>query len=446
MIVDTKLTVQFQELSKRDWQKVERALTFVTDGGEVVTSFIRLPHKGICIMPRGAWSVMPNNISYFDKRVCPPMPKLKFTVKLDDVSRDKRFAGQMDAVNSMFEQEQGIIVRPPGTGKTQIALYFAAKCKTRTLVITHTEDILQQWLEYAAAALSEAEIGVVRGKTVEVGHITIATIQTLQRFKRKPEFFEQFGCVIVDEAHHVAAASWEAILNVIPARYRFGFTASPTRADSMHPAMRHIIGPIIHRQKFTSPVKLTVVPVRTNFKTLYRGSWDWTRMVTALVQDPERNAKIARMVDAQIEKGNSVLVLSRRIEHLERIAGLMRNDAEILTGSRSRGSRRETLTNFRNGSVHCVLATQLADEALDVPRLNRVFLIHPGKHEGRIIQQVGRAIRMHESKTNAVIFDFVDWKMRVLRRQWNQRKHTYHVNKINVKKRKISRRLRASED
>ena len=436
MIVDSKLTVKISELTKRDWERVERSLTFVTPDGEVVTSYMRLLHKGIYIMPRGAWAVMPSSVRYVDRRVFPEMPKLKFNIRLDDVAKDKRFAGQMDAVDAMFEQEQGLIVRPPGTGKTQIALYFAAKCKTRTIVITHTEDILQQWLDYAAKALPGAEIGVVRGKTVEVGHITIATIQTLQRFKRREKFWQQFGCVIVDEAHHVAAPSWEAILNVIPARYRFGFTASPTRADSMHPAMRHIIGPVIHRQKFTSPVKLTVKPVRTNFKTMYRGSWDWTKMVTRLVQDDERNTLIARKVDAEIEKGNSVLVLSRRIEHLERVAGIMRSDSEILTGSRSRKDRRDILDDFRAGNVRCVLATQLADEALDVPRLNRVFLVHPGKHEGRIIQQVGRAIRMHPEKQDAVIFDFVDHKMRVLRRQWSKRKHTYQVNGISIKKRR----------
>ena len=434
MIVDSILTIEISELTKRDWERVERSLTFVTDGGDVVTSFMRLVHKGVYIMPRGAWAVLPNSIRYVDNRVCPVLPKLRCTVKLDDVAKDKRFAGQLEAVSEMFEQEQGLIVRPPGTGKTQIALYFAAKCKTRTLVITHTEDILQQWLDYAAVAVPEAEIGVVRGRTVEVGHITIATIQTLQRFKRKPEFFKQFGCVIVDEAHHVAAPSWEAILNVIPAKYRFGFTASPTRADSLHPAMRHIIGPVIHRQKFTSPVKLTVVPVFTKFKSMYRGSWDWTPLVGRLVQDNTRNALIARKVDAEIEKGNSVLVLSRRIEHLERIAGLMRNDTEILTGERGRSYRKETLQKFRDGTVRCVLATQLADEALDVPRLNRVFLVHPGKHEGRIIQQIGRAIRTHPDKTDAVIYDFVDKKVSVLRRQWSKRKHTYKVNKITVKK------------
>lgn len=436
MIVDSKLTVKISELTKREWERVERSLTFVTDDGDVVTSFMRLVHKGIYIMPRGAWSVLPDHVRYRDRRVCPEMPKLKFNVKLDDVQKDKRFAGQSDALAAMFEQEQGLIVRPPGTGKTQIALAFAAKCKTRTLVITHTEDILQQWLDYAGKALPDAEIGVVRGKTVEIGHITIATIQTLQRYKRKDEFWQQFGCVIVDEAHHVAAPSWEAILNVIPARYRFGFTASPTRADSMHPAMRHIIGPIIHRQKFTSPVKLIVKPVKTNFKTFYRGSWDYTKMVTRMVENDKRNTLIARKVDAEVEKGNSVLVLSRRIDHLERIASLMRSDSEILTGSRSRRDRKEILESFRAGTIQCVLATQLADEALDVPRLNRVFLVHPGKHEGRIIQQVGRAIRMHPDKQDAVIFDFVDWKMRVLRRQWDRRKHTYRVNKISIKKKR----------
>jgi superfamily II DNA or RNA helicase len=434
MIVDSIIRVGISELSPGEWKRVEKSLTFMTDDGDIVQSFKRLLFEGVYVMPRGAWYVLPAHVRYKDQRSFPPMPKLKFTLKLDDVSRDPRFAGQSEAVDAMFENEQGLIIRPPGTGKTQIALYFAAKCKTRTLVLVHTEDILQQWVQYAKEAMPDAEVEIWRGRTKRIGHITIATVQTIKNKIGDEKFWQQFGCVIVDEAHHVAASSWEAIMNSCPARYRFGFTASPTRADSWHPAMRHIIGPIIHRQKFTSPVRLEIVPVKTNFKSLYRGSWDWTNLMTRLVRDDGRNQQIAEVVDAEIEKGNSVLVLSRRIEHLEAIAERMHEKSEILTGARRKRERASILHDFKDGTIRCLLATQLADEALDVPRLNRVCLVFPGKHEGRIIQQIGRAIRQHSTKKDAVIFDFIDPRVSVLRRQWNQRRATYKKNKISIKR------------
>jgi superfamily II DNA or RNA helicase len=101
-----------------------------------------------------------------------------------------------------------------------------------------------------------------------------------------------------------------------------------------------------------------------------------------------------------------------------------------------RGRKREQLVkNFRSGKLRCVLATQLADEGLDVRRLNRVFLVHPGKAEGRIIQQVGRALRAHADKKDAAIYDFVDDRISVLRKQWMWRKQAYKGMKIPVKKR-----------
>src|SRR4029077_13092908 len=131
------------------------------------------------------------------------------------------------------ENEQGLIIRPPGTGKTQIALKFAAECETRTLVLVHTKDVMEQWVNYIERSIPElkGEVGVIRGKTCKIGHITVAMVQSIVNYiEEKPRlWWKQFGCIIADEAHHVSAPTWEGVLNTCPARYRFGFTASPTR-------------------------------------------------------------------------------------------------------------------------------------------------------------------------------------------------------------------------
>lgn len=443
MIVDRFLHVGFDELSKGEWQRLEKALTFATDNGDVVISYRKMMSRQQYLLPRGAWNLLPGHIRYVDNRTCPKMPVLDFMVKLDDISKDERFIGQKSAVRAMFDNEQGIIIRPPGTGKTQIALAFASAVQTRTLVLVHTKDIMEQWIEYIVHAIPElkGKVGTIRGERVKIGHITVGMVPSLYNHIETGKWWGKFGCVIADEAHHASAPTWESVLNAIPAKYRFGFTASPTRADGMHPTMRFIIGPIIHRQKFSSPVNLEVAPTRTEFQFRYRGSYDWSRLLNALVRDEQRNAQIAEIAVDNIRAGNSVLVLSRRIEHLELIEEEMKllfdfdegwtQGVKILT-SKVKG-RKKILDGFREGTVTCLLATQLADEALDVPRLNRVLLTHPGKHEGRIIQQIGRAIRMHPSKTDAVIYDFVDHRIGVLKRQWNERKRTYRVNKIDIR-------------
>lgn len=438
MIVDNFITLGFDELNRRRWERTLKKLTFTNGQNEIIQCFQQLYTRGEVRLPRGAWSLV-DDLDYRDKRSAPLMPSLEFTLKLDDVEKDPRYAGQSDAVAAMLSQEQGQIIRPPGTGKTQIALAFVAQCETSTLVIVHTEDILNQWMEYAQDAIPGIEIGVVRGKREEIGHLTIATVQTIRNYVvgRKKGWWEQFGAVIADEAHHGAAPTWDSVINKCPAKYRFGFTASKTRADGMHPALRWIFGSVIAEQKFSSPVKLKVCPVRTQFYFPYRGRFDWTPMVNALTEDKRRNGTIARIAKREIDRGNSVLVLSRRIEHLNRIAEIIGEDhCAVLTSKRSSDERKEILSAFRDGSLSCLLATQLADEALDVPRLNRVVLTHPGKHEGRIIQQIGRAIRSHESKEDAVIYDICDRRVKVLWRQYTQRRRTYRQLNIPIRRRR----------
>jgi len=340
----------------------------------------------------------------------------------------------------MLREEQGLIIRAPGTGKTQIALAFAAQCQTSVLVLVHTKDILDQWIDYASAALPDCEIGVIQGQTFKPQQITIGMVQTVKRYANDPKFWRRFGAVILDEAHHAAAKSFEAILNCSPSYYRFGFTATDTRADGMHPYMKHVIGPVIHKQKFSAPINTTVVPVYTNFRFQYRGSFDWTRLLDSLISNRERNEQIAKIVDRECSDGNSVLVLSRRIEHLENLSELVESESRVLVGSISRAERKRILADFRAGRIRCLLATQLADEALDV-RCNRLVLTHPGKHDGRITQQVGRAIRKFEGKRDAVVYDVADTKVRVLARQWQLRKHTYLFKlKLPIKKHKGGRR------
>lgn len=437
MIVDSFLRLKYDEISKREAEKIRKQLTYATPQNEVVTVYRDLFYKGYMKLPRGAWNFVPDHVSYFDRRSKPKQPVFDFTVKLDDIEKDPRFEGQERAVAAMLREEQGLVIRPPGTGKTQIALAFAARVGTPTLVIVHTEDILQQWLEYAERAIPElaGRIGVIRGKHETFGPLTIGTVQTLRKMvvERDARYWKKFGAVILDEAHHASAPTFEAVMNLMPAHYRFGFTASPTRADGLHPSMKFIIGPIIHRKKFSSTVKLRVIPVKTKFRFKYRGHYDWSPLLNALVTDRARNRRIAYIADREIERGNSVLILSRRIEHLELIGEAMNEDAEILTGRKNSADRKRILQEFREGKVRCLLATQLADEALDVPRLNRVILTHPGKHEGRIIQQIGRAIREHPDKRDAKIYDIVDPKIGVLKRQWNERKRTYLKNRIVIK-------------
>lgn len=438
MIVDSAILVRSEELSYRQWERLFTRLTFTDNQGIEVQAY-DVTSRGVRL-PRGAWQWLPDKLEVTDFRTRPSMPKLYCNIKLDS----EGYSGQQDVVRAMFEHGQGVIVRQPGTGKTQIALAFIASCKTRTLVIVHTKDLVRQWQDYAKQAIPGIELGRIGAGHMSLGHLTIATVQTLRRHTGLGRvFWGQFGCVIVDETHHAAAESWEWVLNVSPAYYRFGLTATEKRADGRHPLVTMLMGRVIHRAKFKSQVPITMRPVETKFRGTADGR-HWHRVEAELEKATARNALIAKIAVDEMNQGNTVLVLSRRIGHLQlvrdeiwRLNGSIKGIV-LLTGQTSTpGERTRAIQAMRDGKVKIMLATQLADEGLDVPRLNRVLLTWPGKHDGRIIQQVGRAIRLHPDKDDAIIYDFVDETPHVLGRQFRERLRTY--DQLGIKKGKVIR-------
>ncbi len=451
MIVNSTITLKAAELSEREWVKLFTKLTFFDAKQQQVTTYKRLSGARVEI-PRGAWSLLPDHVRYVDERVCPPRAPRKGGVRFRHTLGAEGRTGQVEAFQACLREEQGLVIAQPGFGKTQVALAVVAEVKTPWIVFVHTEDIFNQWVEYAARAMPSAKVGTIQGSQWVRGDLTIAMVQTVRdQMKRyRTKWADNFGGVIVDEAHHAPAETWELILNASPAKYRIGFTATKSRADGMEKLMEHLLGPVIYERKFSSPVPVRVVPVKTGYKFAYRGHYDWMRLQADMEADKDRNQLIARTALRQIEKGHSVLVLSRRIGHLENVMYEMDQLAdktlpvEILTGNVVRPKRKKLMEDFRAGRIKCLLATQLADEALDVPVLSRVLLTWPGKHDGRIIQQVGRALRPHDDKTDAAIMDFVDDTVSVLRRQWMERKETYKKLGIKVMKLKNEERQFAS--
>ena len=441
MIVENILSVHRDELTESQWRKLLSRLTFADADDNEWHYYRWRKRQGIMQIPRGAWS-MPEfeHVTYEDERSCPPMPVLDYTVKLDDISKSKKFAGQSDAVKAMLLQEQGVVVRQPGSGKSQIGLAFVAAVGTRSLVIVHTHDLMKQWALYAERAIPGIDVGIVQGSNYHVGHLTIATVQTLKDYCDYMDlsWWRQFGAVIVDETHHAPATTWEVVLNNSTSRYRLGLTATEKRADGRNKAINYLIGPVIARGDDEPEVPTEVIPVKTGYYFPYRGSFDWGRLIKDIVRDEKRNKLIAADADKEVAAGHSVLILSRSILHLELIQSFMKTNRNVVFAASGpsgvRGKARERLIkNLRSGKIRCALATQLADEGLDVPRIDRIMLVHPGKFEGKIRQQVGRGGRMHRDKTDCIIRDYID-EVKVLRRQWRERKQAYKNMHIKVRK------------
>jgi superfamily II DNA or RNA helicase len=359
---------------------------------------------------------------------------------------------QEPAAAEIVRQHQGIYKAPAGSGKTVTILATIRQLGCKSLVIVNTKDIVWQWQERAAQFLGEDyPVGQIGDGIFDVSpYLTIATAQTLHsRFDELEEdgFFDEFSFVCLDECHHATAETYNRILDRFSARYRVGVSATPDKTGNFALSTL-VLGPVIHETKpaaVTTLMRPEVIRIPTKFGFGFRptkSQWqrsNYPQMIQALVTNPERNALIARIIKE--EESHHGLAISKRLEHLDILEALlydMNFDGHILklTGKENREDR---LHVVQIASVEpCIILSTLADEALDIPRLDRGFLCFPQKNPGLVTQQVGRFERVHPDKKDARIYDFADMNVGPLEKQWRTRRfEVYEPRGYTITTRKV---------
>lgn len=166
--------------------------------------------------------------------------------------------------------KKGLIVLPTGKGKSIIGLYLAAYFLEKTLIIVHKDDLVVGWKKDIELCFgSKIESGLIKAKSRKVGEqITIATIQTLNRLDDNTveELSNTFGMVIVDEAHHCPASSYDFLMRLKP-KYRLGLTATPERADGLKQLLSLHFGGIAYKY-VKSKDEEDILPVEVISKVL----------------------------------------------------------------------------------------------------------------------------------------------------------------------------------
>lgn len=325
---------------------------------------------------------------------------------------------QVEAVDALLWEGSGVVLAPCGAGKTTIGAAVMARLDTPALVLVHTLDLAAQWVERCRSQLG-VEAGMVGGgEDQREARVVVATIQTLTtwRWSERWEFGSRFGLVILDEAHHAPARTFAEVMAALPARYRLGLTATPTRQDGLEDLLYWTCGPVVYRisQRDLEAGGYTLRPLVTWLPTGCRvdvPAEEWVALTQAIADDEARNALIVAQVAGRVQAGRTVLVLSDRVEHCATLARMLTEagvQASELVGRMSKRARADVLDRLHRGELQAVTATSLADEGLDVSRLDVVVLATPSRNEGRVQQRVGRVLRPGEGKAQPEVVDLVD--------------------------------------
>lgn len=310
-------------------------------------------------------------------------------------------------------EREGVVVAPCGAGKTMIGVAAIASTDTRALVLVHTLDLARQWVE-RLDLLEGVSVGLVGGGKVDKGtRVVVATMQTVSTWPwwERYDWLRDFGLVVVDEAHHTPCSTLLGILSSAPGAYRLGLTATPRRQDGLEDWLTWAIGPTVDS---ITPAELEALgaTLRPQIRRVHTG-WSptpfdgWHELGDQLTAAEDRNEVIAQQATALIGQGRQVLVLTERVEHARVLAEQI-GTARALVGDTAQGERVRTLADLRAGDLRCVVATQLADEGLDVPTLSAVVLAWPSRHVGAVQQRIGRACRPGGDQGAPVVVDLRD--------------------------------------
>lgn len=350
---------------------------------------------------------------------------------------------QQAAVDDILKDFHGVLVAGTGAGKTVMALDIIAERGRKTLVVVHTLELLNQWVDRIEKFLGipADEVGVIGGGKFRIGdQVTVGMVQTCR--KRIDDIKNHFGMVMVDECHRTPATTFTDLLDYLPAHYRLGLTATPYRRDGLNKVINFYMGPVKHEIKKSKLlrekhlVQAEVSFQATRFFTRTDASEYYSKVISEIAADPERNRQICR--DVAFSKDDGIrLVLTDRREHARELQGILSLShgiqAGLLIGGLSKKDREAVAAGIDDGSITTLICTgQLIGEGYDLPGIESLFLAMPVKFSGRLIQYVGRALRPAAGKSRARIFDYVDIHVGVLRYSAMTRARVYQDQQIDV--------------
>lgn len=348
---------------------------------------------------------------------------------------------QQAALEDILPVDFGVLSAPPGSGKTVIAVAAMARRKLNTLVLVHRKPLMEQWRLQISSLLGidKKEIGLIGGgKNKSTGIIDIAMVPSLARDEGVDDRVAEYGFVIMDECHHVAAVSFEKVLSQVKAKYVLGLTATPYRRDGHQPIIHMQCGPVVHHIKEKDSLACApnskVIVRSTDFSAEWNDSSKIYELWPKLTADERRNMQILKDIEEVLSAGRFPLILTERREHLAVFEALLKDKTDflaVLSGGLRQKKRREIFEELKHYPDNCrkaILATgSYIGEGFDEPRLDTLFLTMPASFKGKIVQYAGRLHRRHVDKTNILIYDYVDSRVSVLANMHRKRLKTYKM-------------------
>lgn len=307
-----------------------------------------------------------------------------------------------------------LLCLPTGGGKTVIFSAIAQSAVARgreVLILVHRRELLHQ----ASRKLTDIGLdhGLIAAGIAQSNQpVQVASVQTLVR--RLPTMDWQPSLIIIDEAHHASAGSWQRVLDYWPDAFRLGVTATPCRLDGRGLASAFdqlVLGPSVSdliSAGFLSPARIYAPPVVADLTGLRRRAGDYAADQAATAMDRPTVTGDAIAHYTRLASGQRAIAFCCSIDHACHVAASFNAagiSAATLLGNTP--DRDAVVAAFDAGSVQILVTVDVVSEGFDIPAASCAILLRPTQSLGLYLQQVGRVLRPAPGKSAAIVLDHV---------------------------------------
>lgn len=359
------------------------------DTTEIIRNY-KMVTPTVVSIPQGRRDLIPAEYEIVDKRV---LEFADFPAPKHELFPEQKI---------IYDQVEGscFINALVGWGKTFTALHIAHKLGQKTLVITHTAALRDQWIK-EVEGLYGITPGIIGGGKFDVDKpIVVGNVQSI--VKVMDRISKTFGTIIMDEAHHTPASTFTNIINECHGMYRIALSGTMQRKDGKHCMFPDYFGHKVFKPPQNNTLNPTIKLLKTGIKMPAASTW--ADKVTKLLGDEEYQDLVASIALVQARKGHKVLVVADRTEFLQRVSEMLGDRSTYIIGDTK--DRDAELEKIRNGQCDILCGSrQIFAEGISLNNLSCVILAVPLANAPTLEQIIGRIMRLCDGKLDPVVID-----------------------------------------
>lgn len=376
-----------------------------------IKSTLRKMGERFISLPAGRLDLIPEGFNIVDKRANVPavFPEFKFKLRPDQKE-----------IYDLVE-DSCLINANVSWGKTFSAIAIASKLGQKTLVITDTVNLRNQWEREVEKVLG-IKPGVIGSGRLDYNEcITISNIQTLR--KHSKVLSKEFGLIIVDECHHVAAKVFEDTLNTFASRYKIGLSATLKRKDFLHIVLPDYFSLKVYVPKVANQMVPKVLMIKTGIPFNSNPMIPWANKVNELTNRADYLHVVTSLAKDAADAGHKVLVVSDRTEFLEKCHAKHHDISVLVHGAIKQEERDKRHKELEKDKNILYGALSMYKEGISINCLSCLILAAPTNNEPMLEQLIGRVLRVQQDKVQPLVVDLVLKGNTAKRQATNRAKH-----------------------